>query len=271
MTKPSELFSLDGRVAVVTGGSRGLGKSIALGLAEAGADVVVVSRNAESCELVAKQIRDEYGRAAYDIACHVGRWDELDGLVEGIYEQTGRIDVLVNNAGMSPSYDRQIDVTERLFDSVINLNLKGPFRLSALVGTRMAETFGGSIINISSIASLRPHPAVIPYAAAKSGLNTMTLALAHAFGANVRVNGIVAGPFETDIAKAWSEEMKTRRTAELALRRIGQPEEIVGAVLYLASDASSFTTGAMITVDGGTPVPKPPAELEEPPATTLGL
>jgi len=262
------LFRLDGRLALVTGGSRGLGKAIALGLARAGADVVVVSRNLENCEAVAEEILATTSRSAYALSCHVGRWEELDGLVDTVYDTIGPLHVLVNNAGMSPHYDRQVDVTEKLFDSVLNLNLKGPFRLSALVGTRMQDGAGGSIINISSIASVRPHPAVIPYAAAKAGLNTMTVALAHSFGHHVRVNAVIAGPFETDIAKAWSDEMKTRRTSELALARIGQPEEIVGAVQYLASDASSFTTGSLLTVDGGTPVPKPPADLDDPAPTS---
>jgi NAD(P)-dependent dehydrogenase (short-subunit alcohol dehydrogenase family) len=251
----ADRFDLTGRVAVVTGGSRGLGRAIALGLAEAGADVAIVSRNLESCEATAREVAERTGRQAWARACHVGRWDQLDGLVDDVYERFGQLDILVNNAGMSPQYDQVVDVTERLFDSVLNLNLKGPFRLSALVGTRMSGEGGGSIINISSIAAVRPYPRVIPYAASKAGLNAMTLALAHSFGSSVRVNCVLAGPFETDIAQAWSPEMRARRTSALAAGRIGQPEEIVGAVVYLASDASSFTTGALLTVDGGTPVP----------------
>jgi NAD(P)-dependent dehydrogenase (short-subunit alcohol dehydrogenase family) len=240
---------------VVTGGSRGLGRAIALGLAEAGADVGIVSRNLESCEAAALEVRARTGRQAWARACHVGRWDQLDRLVEDVYERFGRLDILINNAGVSPQYDRVIDVSERLFDAVLNLNLKGPFRLSALVGTRMSEDGGGSIVNISSIAAVRPYARVIPYAAFKAGLNAMTLALAHSFGSSVRVNCVMAGPFETDIAQAWSPEMRARRTAALAAGRIGQPDEIVGAVVYLASDASSFITGAVLAVDGGTPVP----------------
>jgi NAD(P)-dependent dehydrogenase (short-subunit alcohol dehydrogenase family) len=226
-----------------------------LGLAEAGADVVIVSRSLESCELAAHEVAEQTGRQTWARACHVGRWDQLDGLIDDVYERFGRLDVLVNNAGMSPQYDRVVDVSERLFDSVLNLNLKGPFRLSALAGTRMHDNGGGSIVNISSIAAVRPYARVIPYAASKAGLNAMTLALAHSFGSDVRVNSIMAGPFETDVAQAWSPEMRATRTAALAAGRIGQPDEIVGAVVYLASDASSFTTGAILTVDGGTPVP----------------
>ena len=217
--------------------------------------MAVVSRNLESCQASAQEIEQRTGRRAFAYACHVGRWDQLDGLVEAVQNELGPIDILVNNAGVSPQYDQVVDVTERLFDAVLNLNLKGPFRLSALVGTTMRDSQGGSIINISSIAAVRPYPRVVPYAASKAGLNAMTLALAHAFGPTVRVNSVMAGPFETDIAQAWSPAMRAQRTAALAAGRMGQPDEIVGAVIYLASDASSFTTGAVLTVDGGTPVP----------------
>ena len=186
-------------------------------------------------------------------AVHVGHWDELDGLVDAAYEEFGHVDVLVNNAGMSPVYDNVVEVTETLFDKVIGVNLKGAFRLTALVGTRMASGTGGSIINISSAASTRPRPDVLPYAAAKAGLNALTAGFAHAFGPSVRCNAIMAGTFFTDVSKSWDMTAFETRAQRFALRRGGQPSEIVGAALYLASDASSYTTGAVLPVDGGQP------------------
>jgi NAD(P)-dependent dehydrogenase (short-subunit alcohol dehydrogenase family) len=247
----SDRFDLTGRVALVTGGSRGLGRAMVLGLAEAGADVVIASRDLASCEALAEHVTATTGRRALPVACHVGRWADLDALVEAAYAEFGKIDVLVNNAGMSPLYPDPASVSEELWDKVIAVNLKGPFRLTALVGTRMAGAGGGSIVNVSSAVSLRPQPDVIPYAAAKAGVNAMTVAFAHAFGPTVRVNCIVPGTFFTDVSKHWDMESFGRQAARFALRRGGEPEEIVGAVLYLAGDASSYTTGAALSVDGG--------------------
>jgi NAD(P)-dependent dehydrogenase (short-subunit alcohol dehydrogenase family) len=242
-------FDLSNRVALVTGGSRGLGRAMALGFAEAGADVVIASRKLDGCERVADEVRSSTGRRALAVACHVGQWDDLERLVDSAYDEFGRIDVLVNNAGMSPVYPDPASVTEALYDKVFDINLKGPFRLTALVGTRMTAQASGSIINVSSTGSLRPSATVIPYASAKAGLNAMTIAFADAFAPAVRVNCIVPGPFRTDVTKHWSDEHLSG--AHVKLRRIGEPDEIVGAALYFASDASSFTTGALLTVDGG--------------------
>jgi NAD(P)-dependent dehydrogenase (short-subunit alcohol dehydrogenase family) len=248
----SELFDLTGKVALITGGSRGLGREMALAFARAGADVVIASRKLDACRAVAAEVA-ALGCRALPVACHVGQWEQLDGLVETAYAYFGKIDVLVNNAGMSPLYPSLIEVSEALWDKVLAVNLKGPFRLSALVGSRMAAGAGGSIINVSSVAAVRPTPLETPYGAAKAGLNAITLAFAHAYGPKVRVNCIMAGPFLTDIAKAWDLDAMTRHIeAVAALRRPGRPEEIVGAALYFASDASSFTTGAILQVDGGT-------------------
>src|SRR5438445_5300248 len=246
-------FDLSGRVALVTGGSRGLGREIVLGLARAGADVVIASRKLANCEAVAKEVESTTGRRALPVACHVGHWDELDGLVDAAWEPFGKVDVLVINAGMSPLYPDPASITEELYDKVLAVNLKGPFRLSALVGTRMAVGEGGSIINVSSIGSLRPTATIIPYAAAKAGLNAMTVAFADAFGPKVRVNCILAGAFATDATAAWDEGTLERAAANPALGRIGDPAEVVGAALYFASDASSYTTGALLRVDGGAP------------------
>ncbi len=247
-----KLLDFSGRTAIVTGGSRGLGKEMALGLAERGANVVITSRKADACADVAAQI-EGMGREALAYGCHVGHWDEIDGLVDAAYGRFGRVDILINNAGMSPLYPKLTDVTEDLFDKVVGVNLKGPFRLMALVGERMQADGGGSIINISSTASLNPSPTSEPYGAAKSGLNALTRSFAFAYGPTVRVNCIVAGPYLTDISKAWDmEAFEKNAEANLALGRGGQPEEIVGAALYLASPTSSFTTGTTIRVDGGT-------------------
>jgi NAD(P)-dependent dehydrogenase (short-subunit alcohol dehydrogenase family) len=251
MPDPRNRFDLTGRVALVTGGSRGLGRAMVLGLAEAGADVVIASWKLESCEEVAREVRDTTGRRALAVAAHAGRWDEMDTLADAAYAEFGRVDVLTNNAGMSPTYPDPASVTEQLWDSVLGVNLKGPFRLTALVGARMADGAGGSIINISSVAARDPRPGVIPYAAAKAGLNAMTQAFAFAYGPSVRVNAILPGTFLTDISKAWNADAFAQEAQEFALRRGGEPEEIVGAALYLASDASSYTTGSLLEVAGG--------------------
>jgi NAD(P)-dependent dehydrogenase (short-subunit alcohol dehydrogenase family) len=248
---PPPSFDLTGKVALVTGGTRGLGREMVAGLAQAGADVVIASRDAEACAAYAAEITAATGRRALPYGVHVGHWDELGGLVEAAYAAFGQVDVLVNNAGMSPLYDSVDAVSEALFDKVIAVNLKGPFRLSALVGTRMAAGAGGSIINVSSAAAVRPRADVLPYAAAKAGLNALTAGLARTFGPTVRCNAIMAGTFLTDISRAWDHDRFAERARGFALQRGAQPREIVGTALYLASDASSYTTGAVITVDGG--------------------
>lgn len=249
-----QLFDLTGRVVLITGGSRGLGREMAFGAARCGADVVIASRNIDNCVATANEIEAETGRCAMPYQVHMGRWDQLDGLVDATYERFGKVDTLINNAGMSPLYDKLTDVTEKLFDAVVNLNLKGPFRLSALVGERMVAAGRGSIINVSTAGSLRPTPDIIPYAASKAGLNAMTEALAKGFGPAVRVNTLMAGPFLTDVSKAWNLDQATEKPfRHLALERAGDPREIVGAALFLASDASSFTTGSILRADGGIP------------------
>jgi NAD(P)-dependent dehydrogenase (short-subunit alcohol dehydrogenase family) len=245
------LFDLSGRVALVAGGSRGLGREIVLAFAAAGADVVIASRRLESCEQVAAEVRTTTGRRALPVACHIGRWDEVNALADTAYNEFGTVDVLVNSAGMSPLYDRLADVTEEMWDKVLGVNLKGVFRLTALVGTRMAEGAGGSVINISSVAAWRPAAEELPYSAAKGGVHQLTLGFAHAFAPKVRVNCIVPGPFLTDISKAWSPEFLQGLSQTVCFGRPGNPEEIVGAALYLATDASSYTTGALLGVHGG--------------------
>lgn len=249
--KIARYFDLTDKVIVVTGGSRGLGFAMSRAFAEAGARVVVSSRKADACARAAELIERDTGRTCLPLACHVGDWEACDALVEAVYEKYDRIDVLVNNAGMSPLYESPSKVSRELFDKVIGVNLAGPYRLSAIVGEQMARGDGGSIINVSSIAAVAPSAMELPYAAAKAGLNNLTQGMAHTFGPKVRCNCIMPGPFLTDIANAWTEEVKRAMTALVPMGRAGHPEEIIGAALYLASDASRFTNGAIIKVDGG--------------------
>lgn len=245
------IIDMTGKVVLITGGSRGLGRAMALGFAEAGADIIVASRRMEACEAVAQEV-EKLGRKAMAYACHVGRWEECDALADAAYGRFGKVDVLINNAGKSPLYERPVDIDERLYDSVLDLNLKGPFRLTAVIGQRMVDAGGGAIINISSLASIRPRKNVITYAAAKAGLNAMTEAFADAYGPAVRVNAILPGPFLTDISKAWDMEAFNRRAeTAIAMKRGGRPDEVVAAALYLASDHAGYTTGALLRIDGG--------------------
>lgn len=248
---PMNVIDMSGKKVLITGGSRGLGRAMALGFAEAGADVAISSRKIDSCEATASEI-EALGRKALPVACHVGHWDQCDALVAAVYEAFGRVDVLINNAGMSPIYNSLSDITEALWDKVIDVNLKGTFRLAAVIGERMAAGDGGAIINVSSVAAIRPRKDIAPYAAAKAGVNALTEALADAYGPKVRVNCIMPGPFLTDISKAWDMDAFAARARDsIALGRGGEADEVVGAALYLASDHASYTTGAILKIDGG--------------------
>ena len=247
----TELFDLTGKVAVVTGGSRGIGAAIVNGFADAGADVVIASRKLDNCERLAAEISARTGRRALGVACHVGHWDECDRLVDTVYDEFGRCDVFVNNAGMSSLYPDLASITEEYYDKVHGVNLKGPFRLGALVGTRMAAGEGGVIINVSTIGSLRPGPNELVYACAKAGLNALTIGLADTFGPRVRVNAILPGPVLTDIAEAWTEEARTTVGEQLPLKRAGVAADFVGTALWLAGEASAWITGVLVRVDGG--------------------
>jgi NAD(P)-dependent dehydrogenase (short-subunit alcohol dehydrogenase family) len=247
---PYDRFDLTGRVALVTGGTRGLGRAIIRTLAQAGADLVVSSRKPEACEDAAQEVRS-LGRRALPHVCHVGRWNEIEALVEAAYAEFGHVDVLVNNAGIAPTYPNPQSVSEELWDKVLAVNLKGPFRLTALIGERMVAGDGGAVVNITSIGGVRPTRDILPYAAAKAGLNALTLGFADALGPKVRVNAVMPGPFLTDISRNWNHEAFADRAKTFPLRRAGVPDELAAAVLYFASDASSFTTGAVLAVDGG--------------------
>ena len=249
MTIPS--LDAHDKVVVVTGGSKGLGRAMALGFAEAGADVVVASRKLDPCEEVAAEIR-ALGQKALAVRCHVGDWGDCAALVETTVDAFGRIDVLVNNAGIAPVPPSLLEVSAELFDKTIAVNLKGPLRLTALVAEQMRP--GGSIINISSKASLHPTAFTVVYAAAKAGLNALTKAAANEFGPKgIRVNAIVCGTFHTDSLHASlpTPELQAQMAGHVALGRIASAGEIVGTALFLASDASSYLTGELVLLDGG--------------------
>jgi NAD(P)-dependent dehydrogenase (short-subunit alcohol dehydrogenase family) len=241
------LFDFTGKIALVTGGSRGLGYQMVKAFAERGADVIIASRKLENCEKVAAEMRS-LGRRALAIGVHAGRWAECERLVEEAYAAFGRLDILVNNAGMGPRMASH-EVSEQLFDSVVNLNFKGPFRLASLVAKRMMDGDGGCIINVSSTGALMPMPGVIPYASSKAALNAMSESLAWEYGPKVRVNTLSPGPFNTDIAKGWSEggQIKLKHPRG----RPADPQDIVTTALFLASPASVNVTGSLIRCDGG--------------------
>jgi NAD(P)-dependent dehydrogenase (short-subunit alcohol dehydrogenase family) len=249
VTIPS--LSAAGKVVVVTGASKGLGRAMALGFGEAGADVVVASRNLESCQLVADEISARGGRALA-VSCHVGDWDQCQSLIDAAVDRFGRVDVLVNNAGIAPVPPSLLGVTADLFDKTIAVNLRGPLRLTALAVEHMPP--GGSVINVSSKAALHPTSFTVVYAAAKAGLNALTKAAADEFGPRgIRVNAIVCGTFHTDSFhhSMPTEAAQADMASRISLGRIASADEIVGTALYLASDASSYVTGDLILVDGG--------------------
>lgn len=248
-------FSLQGKVAVVTGGSRGIGQAIALGIARAGADVVVTSRKLPDLEKVAEEIKG-LGRKSLAVAAHVGRMEEIDNLVSKVKEEFGRIDILVNNAATNPAMDSALDVSERAWDSIMNLNLKGLFFLSQAVARVMKEQGGGRIVNIASVAGITPD--ILPiYSISKAGVIMATKVMAAEWAKyNIRVNTVAPGMTRTRFSEAlWSNpDILQGAMFRTPMGRIAEPEEMVGAVIYLASDASSYVTGQVIAVDGGTTI-----------------
>lgn len=244
-------FDVTGKVVVITGATKGLGRAMAFGFAEAGADVVVASRDLSACQAVAEDLRG-LGSHALAVKCHVGDWDQCEALIAATVDEFGRIDVLINNAGIAPVARSLKDVTSTLFDKTIEVNLRGPLRLTALAAEHMGR--GSAIINISSKAALHPTPLTVVYAAAKAGQNAMTIAAAQELGPRgIRVNGIVCGTFETESFRnalpdvSWQDTVLSR----IALGRIAGADEIVGTAIFLTSDAAAYVNGALITVDGG--------------------
>ncbi|MFT4631019.1 MAG: NAD(P)-dependent dehydrogenase (short-subunit alcohol dehydrogenase family) [Candidatus Pseudothioglobus sp.] len=250
---------MKGLVVLVTGATRGLGRSMVQAFAEAGADIAIVSRKQSACDATAAEIA-ALGVRTFAYACHMGHWDEIEPMVEAVYQALGKVDVLVNNAGMSPLYPSLGEVSEDMFDKVIGVNFKGPFRLTALVGERMQRAGSGSVINISSTASYDFPATALPYGGAKAALNGLTQGFAAAYSPQVRVNCIVVGPFATDVAEHWPDSPDPANPGfTQSGMRVGLPEEIVGAAMYFATDASSYTSGALLRVDGGPRSTKSPA------------
>jgi NAD(P)-dependent dehydrogenase (short-subunit alcohol dehydrogenase family) len=252
MSISPESFSLSGKVALVTGGSRGIGKAIAVGLAKFGADVAVTSRKLPDLEEVAAEIKG-LGRRSMAVATHVGRMDEIKNLVPKVKDELGRIDILVNNAGTNPTMDPAINIEERAWDSIMNLNLKGLFFLSQAVARLMQEQGGGKIINVASVAGITPD--ILPvYSISKAGVIMATKVMAQQWAQhNIRVNAIAPGLVKTRFSEAlWSNpDIAQAVMTRTPLQRIAEPDEMVGAVIFLASDASSYVTGHVLVVDGG--------------------
>ncbi len=244
--------SVEGKVALVTGSGRGIGKAIALGLAKAGADIVLASRKMPNLEAAAEEIR-KLGRKALPIAAHVGRLDEVKSLVDKTVSEFGKIDILVNNSATNLSMAPAIDIDDKAWDAIMNLNVRGLFFLSQAVARVMKEKGGGNIINVSSVAG--SHPDILgAYSISKAAVNMATKVMAQQWAPlNIRVNAIAPSLTRTDFSKAlWSNpDIQKVVTARTPMGRIAEPEEMVGAVLFLASEASSYVTGQIIAVDGG--------------------
>ena len=254
MNTTQQLFDLSGKLALVTGGSRGLGKAIALGFAAAGADVVVTSRSLPALQEVTREI-EAMGRRALAIASDVGEWAEVERLVETVYEKFGRCDVLVNNAGIVQTMTPLTQTSEEMFDRFFGVNTKGPMHLAAAVAKRMIPAGGGSIVNIATMGGLRPAGQLALYCSSKAALIALTRSMADEWASQgIRVNAIAPGPFltemMTDLEKQNPGFIKYAESVTM-LRRAAEPQEIVGPALFLASQASSYVTGQTLSVCGG--------------------
>jgi len=247
-------FSLTDKVAVVTGASRGIGRSIAIGLAEAGADVVLASRKPEDLADAAAVVAAT-GRRAETVPTNVRREDELRNLVDETMSRLGRLDILVNNAGTNPVFGPVENIDERAWDTIMNTNVKACHQLSVMAREAMLKSGdGGSIVNVSSVGGFRASDVIGGYSVSKSALIMLTQVCAKTWGKDgIRVNCIAPGLIQTEFARALWENPAILKgsTADAALARIGQPDEMAGAVVYFASPASSFVTGQTLVLDGG--------------------
>lgn len=245
-------FDLAGKVAIVTGGGRGLGRAISLGLAAAGADVVLCGRKVESCEDAATEIR-AMGRRALPLSCHMGRSEEVDAVLDRTIAEFGRVDIVVNNAATNPAARPLIAGTPDLFDKVYAVNVRGPLHLACRAAAWMADHGGGAIVNVISVGALRPGPTIGLYCSSKAALQSLTRVMAQEWAPlGVRVNALAPGPVATDMVRAVEgTEFHRQMVESTAQKRIAAAEEIVGSVLYLVSDASTYTTGSTLVVDGG--------------------
>lgn len=248
-------FDLRGKVAIVTGSTKGIGRAMVSGLAAAGASVVVSSRKQDLCDAVAAEVRAEFGVDALGLACHVGDWDAIPRFVDAVVARFGRIDVLVNNAGINPAPVTASEMTLEYWRKVFSVNLEGPLRMSQCVAPVMRDGGGGSIINIATMAAYSGGPNVCAYGASKAALINLTKSNAQEWAPwNVRVNALSPGPFQSEMvegAERLRPGFKEMIASGTMMKRIAEPHEIVGPVVYLASDASSFVTGDDISVSGG--------------------
>jgi NAD(P)-dependent dehydrogenase (short-subunit alcohol dehydrogenase family) len=255
MQNPSQLFELTGRVAVVTGSTRGLGRTMVEAFARAGASVVVSGRKQDACDAAAEEVRATTGRAAIGLACHVGDWEAIAEFVSQVVDAYGRIDVLVNNAGINPAVQTVNDVTLELWRKIFSVNLEGALRMSQCVAPVMRDGGGGSIINIGSTQGYESSPEAAAYGATKAALRHLTVLMSKEWAPwNVRVNILSPGSFATEMLST-AEQYQPGTLAKLASmnsqNRVADVSEIVGPALYLASPASSFVTGDDLTVSGG--------------------
>ncbi|MCH2173876.1 SDR family oxidoreductase [Myxococcota bacterium] len=250
-----EIFDLTGKVALVTGSTKGLGHSMAKGLAQAGAQVIVNGRRQEDCDAAARKLADETGGEFTGMACHMGDWSQIESLVERAYGECGRVDVLVNNAGINPAPVMLADCTQEYWDKVYDVNLKGPMRLAALVAPRMGEMGGGSIINVTTLGAYMGGPSVGVYTSCKAALNNLTRVMAAEWvSLGVRVNALAPGPFMSEMMKGADRvnpNFSRGSAAATLMKRVADCDEVIGSVVYLASDASSFVTGTDLKVSGG--------------------
>jgi NAD(P)-dependent dehydrogenase (short-subunit alcohol dehydrogenase family) len=255
MKGADELFDLTGKVAMVTGSTKGIGRAMVEGLARAGASVVVSSRKQDLCDKVAAEVAGSTGAKVLGLACHVGEWEAIPSFVDQVASHFGRIDVLVNNAGINPAHVTPSEMTLEYWRKVFSVNLEGPLRMSQCVAPVMRETGGGSIINIGTMALYGPGPAICAYGASKAALKNLTRAMAMEFAPwNVRVNILSPGPFTSEmlLGAAKTDPGYLDMVASGTLQqRVAEPWEIVGPVVYLASDASTFVTGDDLSVSGG--------------------
>jgi NAD(P)-dependent dehydrogenase (short-subunit alcohol dehydrogenase family) len=255
MGRGTEMFDLTGKVAIVTGSTKGIGRAMVEGLAAAGADVVVSSRKQDLCDEVAKEVETATGAQVLPLACHVGDWDAIPAFVAQVVDRFGRIDVLVNNAGINPAHMTPTDMTLEFWRKVFSVNLEGPLRMAQQVAPVMRDGGGGSIVNIGTMAAYGPGPAICAYGASKAALLNLTKAMAMDWAKwKVRVNLLSPGPFTSEMllgAAAKDPNYLDLVAGGTFLKRVADPSEIVGPVLYLASDASSYVTGDDISVSGG--------------------
>lgn len=246
-------LSLEGKVALITGACRGIGKAIALLFADAGAHLAISCRNQPHLDELAGEIRG-LGKKALPVAAHVRKPEELKNMFEKVKEEFGRVDILVNNAATNPGMGFLVDIDEKMYDQIINTNLRGYVQLSQMVGKLMMEKGGGNIVNISSAGGVNPGMGLGMYCVSKAAINMLTMAMAKELGSyGIRVNAIAPSIVKTKFSQAlWGNEtLFAEETGRIPLKRIAQPEEVARTALYLASDASSYVTGQTILMDGG--------------------